>query len=322
MKTFLLFLLLIIPVAVLLGVVYALITAARIKRNPVAVPYEQLSLEPAGKEVYVSGRDGTQIRCKVAGEGPVVVMAHGYGVSLIEWNLIAPQLVDAGYQVIMFDQRGHEKSSIGPDGIGPGQMAGDYRSVLEYFEVKGGILVAHSMGGFLAIRFLLDHPEVAAARLKGFVIMASFAGDVSRKNAQNQLQIPMIKNGLLKKLVQNETIGYLFGNSMMGNQPDPVAIKLFLEVLLRQDHMSLIPILEALVKENYYGRLAEIQIPTIVLVGTEDKTTPSFHSEDLAEGIAGAGLRKIAGVGHMINWEAPEEIVIAIKELMEEKEKA
>lgn len=102
---------------------------------------------------------------------------------------------------------------------------------------------------------------------------------------------------------------------------NPVAIRVFVEVLLRQDHLSLIPILEALVKENYYGRLSEIQIPAIVLVGTKDKTTPSFHAEDLAQGIAGASLRKIKGVGHLINWEAPEEIVSAVKELMEEKVK-
>ena len=58
-------------------------------------------------------------------------------------------------RVVAFDQRGHGGSTIGSDGIGSRQMASDYGAVLEAYDVNNGVLVGHSMGGFLALAFLL-----------------------------------------------------------------------------------------------------------------------------------------------------------------------
>ena len=59
------------------------------------------------------------IRAVVAGEGPTVVLAHGYGVPLAEWNIVWEELLDRGHRVIAFDQRGHGRSTIGSPVSGP-----------------------------------------------------------------------------------------------------------------------------------------------------------------------------------------------------------
>ena len=51
-----------------------------------------------------------------AGEGPVVVLIHGYGADLRLWDAQVSPLKEAGFRVIRYDVRGHGRSMIAPDG--------------------------------------------------------------------------------------------------------------------------------------------------------------------------------------------------------------
>ena len=102
------------------------------------------------------------------------------------------KLLDHGHRVIAFDPRGHRRSTIGSAGIGSESMAADDAAVLEHFDVRDAVLVGHSTGGFIAIRALLDHPELAG-RLRGLVLCASWAGRILDGAPQNWLQIPLLQ---------------------------------------------------------------------------------------------------------------------------------
>ena len=116
-------------------------------------------------------------------------------MSLLEWNVVIWQLLhDTGYRLIAYDHRGHGQSTLGAQGIGSVQMAGDVKAILDYFDVRDGVLVGHSMGGFLAVGFMLTHPEAASARLKHCLLLGSHAGDVLRGAPQNRLQIALLKD--------------------------------------------------------------------------------------------------------------------------------
>lgn len=86
-------------------------------------------------------------------------------------------------------------------------------------------------------------------------------------------------------------------------------ISVFLEAFVRQDHKALLPILRALEREDRYPRLGEITVPTVVMVGSADRATPSGHSRGLAAGIPGARLITVSGAGHILGWEAPDALV-------------
>ena len=102
------------------------------------------------------------------------------------------KLLDHGHRVIAFDPRGHRRSTIGSAGIGSESMAADDAAVLEHFDVRDGVLVGHSTGGFIAIRALVEHPELAG-RLRGLVLCASWAGRILDGAPQNWLQIPLLQ---------------------------------------------------------------------------------------------------------------------------------
>lgn len=290
--------------------------AAKLRALPDRYPLDVLSKEPQGEEVFVERPDGTRLRAVHRGEGPAVVMAHGYGISLLEWNLLWDLLAAEGdVRLVAFDQRGHGRSTIGSDGVGSAQMAGDYRAVLEHFDVRDGVLVGHSMGSFLAVVFLLDHAECAKERLRGAVLVSAMAGDVANGSPQTRLQLPLIRAGLMTRIMQSETYGAFFGASLMGDEKSPAVIEAFNRVFCAQDHMQLIPIAKAIVDENYYPRLGEIQSPVVVVCGEKDRTTPAWHSRRLGAEIPGARNVWVPGKGHVLNWEAPEALAEAIRSL-------
>ncbi|NNC40416.1 MAG: alpha/beta hydrolase [Acidimicrobiia bacterium] len=262
-----------------------------------------------GAERFVDRPDGTRLRTVSVGNGGrTVVLAHGYGATADEWNLVAPLLAEQGVRVVAFDQRGHGRSSIGSNGIGSMQMASDYGAILDAYDVVDGVLVGHSMGGFLALAFLLDDQSTATQRVSSLFLMATFAGNVNRKNPQNRLQIPLIQSGILLRLLGIGAIARAFTKSLVGDGFEPEISNAFTTQFRVSDHSKLVPILRALVEEDRYDRLGELRLPCTIIVGTKDKTTPPFHTADLHAGIVDSKLVSIAGKGHLLNWEAPKEV--------------
>jgi pimeloyl-ACP methyl ester carboxylesterase len=260
--------------------------------------------------------DGTRIHTISAGEGPTVVLAHGFAIDSTEWNVIAADLIARGRRVIAFDQRGHGRTTIGTDGVGSRQMAGDYAAVLAAYDVSDAVLVMHSMGGFVGVRFLVENPDLVSRHLRAAMLVATFAGDVNRDNPQNKLQIPLIRVGILQRIVASDVIGKPFARTLMGDRKTDAMVESFLTMFRAQNLGALVPILEAMVQENRYPELSRIALPCTILVGTKDKTTPPFHTDQLQAGIAGSKLVRVPGAGHTVNWEAADVIVDEIESLL------
>jgi len=286
----------------------------RLRSNPDPFDLDTLRRDPEGETVRIDRPDGTRIRAVVAGEGPTVLLAHGYGVSLKEWNVVMARLVEEGHRVVAFDWRGHGQTTIGTDGMSPEAIAGDYVAVMEHFDVHDAVLVGHSTGGYLAIATLLEHPEVAE-RLAGLVLFASLAGDALKDAPQNQAQIPLIRSGVMERIAATDLLGMPFAASIFGPGASPAACRVFLEEFTSQDHQQLLPLLERLATTGYYDRLGAIGVPTVVICGEQDSTTPRWHSEAMGRDIPTASNVWVPDAGHMLNWQAPETLVAAVTEL-------
>jgi non-heme chloroperoxidase len=287
---------------------------AWIKQNPDPFSRERLIAAPEGEETLIRRPDGTVLRALAAGQGPPVVFVHGYTATIIEWNVVWDELVARGFRVIAFDQRGHGRSTLGSGGVGSAAMAADVAAVLEHYDVRDGVLVGHSMGGFVTIRALLDYPELAQ-RLRGLVLCATWAGRILQGAPQNRLQIPLMERGILQRLLRSQTFAVLFMAAQCGSRPSPAMVSVFLEVFTQHldEHGPLIPIVRAFSHEDRYPRLPEIAVPTVVMVGSTDRTTPISHSRRLAAGIPGARLVTVPAAGHLLNWEGADELVKVVE---------
>ncbi len=285
--------------------------ARRIRTFPDRVALEDLLREPTGDDVVVQRPDGTRLRVRVAGTGPTVVLAHGIALTLGEWNLVSELLLADGYRVVAFDARGHGQSTIGTQGISAPVMATDLAAVLEATQSTDAILVGHSMGGFLALEAMLELPSVAD-RLAGLVLVATFAGDILDGAPLNRAEAPILRRNLLARLGTNPTIGTLFAASFFGPRPSPAMLTAFLHLVMARDDAPLLPLLDAFTTDDLIARLPAIDVPTVIVCGLADRTTPPRDSRQMAEAIPGARSVWVPGAGHMLPWEAPQAIREAV----------
>jgi pimeloyl-ACP methyl ester carboxylesterase len=100
-----------------------------------------------------------KIHYVTSGEGPLVVMIHGFPDYWYTWRKQIPELAKH-FQVVAIDQRGYNKSDQ-PEGVENYAMlklVGDVRAVIEHFGRERAVIVGHDWGGAVAWTFAMQHP--------------------------------------------------------------------------------------------------------------------------------------------------------------------
>lgn len=102
-----------------------------------------------------------KIHYVTAGEGPLVVMIHGFPDYWYTWRKQMPELAKT-HQVVAIDQRGYNKSDQ-PDGVenySMDKLVGDVKAVIKHFDRDRAIIVGHDWGGAVAWAFAMMHPDM------------------------------------------------------------------------------------------------------------------------------------------------------------------
>ena len=114
---------------------------------------------------FVKAADGVHIAYEIVGQGAPVVLVHGFAASRIQ-NWKEPgwyqTLTEAGYCVVAMDMRGHGDSDKphDPAAYDHAIMAEDIAAVIEAAGVAPAFLMGYSMGGFISMHVLMDHPDL------------------------------------------------------------------------------------------------------------------------------------------------------------------
>jgi len=137
--------------------------------------------------------DGVKIYYEIEGEGPPVVLIHGFALNL-ENNWKATNWVKAlkvNYRLILLDCRGHGKSDKPHDDSYYGQkMEDDIIKLLEHLSIEKANFFGYSMGSYILFRLLLTKPEIViSAILGGFI----FTLDYKEFSKDNKRAIEMTK---------------------------------------------------------------------------------------------------------------------------------
>jgi pimeloyl-ACP methyl ester carboxylesterase len=125
--------------------------------------------------------DGIDISYETYGEGPPVLLIHGFGSSIaVNWVETGwtDTLVTAGYSVVAFDNRGHGDSQKLYDGAAyrPALMADDARRLLDHLKIERAAVIGYSMGARIAAFLSLAHPDRVAATVWGGMGMTLISG--------------------------------------------------------------------------------------------------------------------------------------------------
>jgi haloacetate dehalogenase len=110
---------------------------------------------------------GVTLRARMGGEGPPVLLLHGYPQTSACWHAVAPRLVAAGFTVIASDLRGYgasDKPAATPDHATYSKraMAADQVELMRHLGHDRFCLAGHDRGGRVAHRAALDHPDAIA----------------------------------------------------------------------------------------------------------------------------------------------------------------
>ncbi|MDD5447831.1 MAG: alpha/beta hydrolase [Actinomycetota bacterium] len=147
------------------------IDAQRIKMRSDPEKGENFS-ESLGEEVlYVEAEDGAKLYTETVGSGPPIVLVHGWFCDSDAWHYQKKHLKDE-FRLITYDLRGHGRSDIPPGRYSIDDLAKDLRAVVRAH--CGGepyILVGHSLGGTIILRYAEIFAEELARKLKGVVLV-------------------------------------------------------------------------------------------------------------------------------------------------------
>ncbi|XP_009069384.1 PREDICTED: bifunctional epoxide hydrolase 2, partial [Acanthisitta chloris] len=110
---------------------------------------------------YVSIRPGVQLHFVEMGQGPVLLLCHGFPESWLSWRFQIPALANAGFRVIALEMKGYGESTAPPDiqEYSQEQICKDLTVFLDKLGIPQVILVGHDWGGAVAWNMALFHPE-------------------------------------------------------------------------------------------------------------------------------------------------------------------
>lgn len=114
------------------------------------------------REGFADVGDGVRLHYVEAGDGPLIVLLHGFPEFWFGWRLQIPQLAEAGFRVVAPDMRGYNLSSR-PKSVkayDTHQLASDVRDLVHERGAESALLVGHDWGGTVAWATAMDHPEV------------------------------------------------------------------------------------------------------------------------------------------------------------------
>ncbi len=242
---------------------------------------------------------GAEIEYTDRGKGPALIFLHAFPLGQFMWEAQA-EAFSGSHRVVRFDDRGFGDS---PPGDGPLTMeliADDAAALLDHLGIKRAIVTGCSMGGYAAFAFVRRHPK----RLAGLVLQDTRATpDTEEARAgRTTLATRVLEEGTAA--AADAFLPKLVGETTKRENPDLV-------VGLRDRVLGTSPqgIAQALrglgARADSRKTLAEIRVPTLVVVGEEDVLTPPAEAEAMAAAIGGSRLEVIPGAGHLSNLENP-----------------
>ena len=224
-------------------------------------------------------------------QSPPVILVHGAGGNCLSWPPGIRRL--SGERVLSVDLPGHGKSNgLGKNSIQ--EYSDSLVSLMDELKIEKGVVMGHSMGGGIVLQLALDHPE----RVSGLGLIATGARLPVSKKLIDELAFPSTQSQALHHIIE-WSYGPLAGENLK---------QLGLKKLRETRPAVLSGDLHACETFDVTERLSEIQAPTLVVCGSEDRMTPLHFSTKLAEEIPDAALQIIESTGHMLVAEQPNRL--------------
>jgi non-heme chloroperoxidase len=246
------------------------------------------------------------------GSGPPVVLIHGYPLNGRSWERQERALLAAGYRAINYDRRGFGLSSQPTVGYDYDTFAADLNALLEHLDLQDIVLVGFSMGTGEVTRYLgrYGSARVRKAALLGAIPPFLLKTDDNPEGVDGQvfegIKAAVVKDryAYFKDFFDNFYNVDVLGGSRISEQAWQASFNVAAGA---SPHASYACVDSWLT--DFRGDLPKIDVPMLVVHGTEDRILPiSATAQRLPGLIDDLKLVTVEGGPHNIAWTHPDEV--------------
>lgn len=248
--------------------------------------------------------DGGRIYFEIEGDGHPLLLIHGGLGSLRMWDDQAPAFAER-YRVIRYDTRGFGRTES--DEVEFTNL-GDAAAVLDHVGASSAYVVGQSRGGMIALDLTLDRPD----RIKALVSVAGGIGGYEPQLPEGVEPPPWDEMEPLweakdwEALAELETQVWVDGWGQSQDRVDAEIRRRVKDWILANYRADIAEGKPQPLEPPAAGRLAEVRVPTLVMIGSADEPGGVIAERHLAASVSGAQVVEFPGVAHMIQLEEPE----------------
>ena len=268
---------------------------------------------------YVKTKDGVDIYYEVSGEGTPFLFLSETACDRSVWKIYQVPEFARDHHVIIFDYRGTGLSGKPSAKYTTDMFANDAATVMDHLGLEGAVVCGHSMGGRVAQLLALDHPR----KVSKLILASSGAAHPGETGIPLRIAKEMVEMGY-EKYVREHTIVVGWTETYAKQHMDLIEKYLkvrmanlcpvefyFRHVLARQAH-------------DTRGRLKDIKVPTLILVGDDDHFVVSDMShragaDILTKGIPNSKLVVLPGERHSYFYTEPEKVHGIVRDFLKSK---
>jgi len=249
---------------------------------------------------FITTQDGTQIFYKDWGskDAQPIVFHHGWPLSADDWDAQMLFFLHQGYRVIAHDRRGHGRSSQTETGNEMDTYAADVAALAAHLDLKNAIHIGHSTGGGEVARYVAKHGgngRVAKAVLMGAV------PPIMVKSDKNPGGLPLeVFDGFRAALAANRAqffrdvpAGPFYGYNRPGAEVSEGVIQNWWRQGMMGGTKAHYDCIKAFSETDFTEDLKAIEVPVLVLHGSDDQIVPIADSAPLSAKLLKNGTLKI-----------------------------
>jgi 3-oxoadipate enol-lactonase len=233
---------------------------------------------------------------------PPLVFIHGFPFSHAMWHhqLAA---VSPYYRTVAYDVRGLGGSSAGDGVFTIEGHVDDLMTLLDHLEIRKAVVIGLSMGGYITLRALERNPERFAAAV---LCDTRSESDSSETRLNRARSVAYVKRKGSAAFAEDFVKKVFAPDSF---QRAPAEVEIIREIITRTPPLNIAAMLLALAsRTDTTESLAAIAVPTLILVGEHDTTTPPEASQAMHARIKGSEIHIIPDAAHMSPMENPAEV--------------
>ena len=266
--------------------------------------------EPTATAQMVTLADGEKVRVVVTGspDAPPVLLLHGWGCSAYTWRHFAQPLSDAGWRAVAIDLRGHGLSDRpdDPTKYQRSQMVSHLAATMDALGIASAPIVAHSMGGAVAMGLALESPE----RVTRMALFGSVGFGVVDRASWSQLIPPSLTGALLPSRIPRWAVKFALQHSRgeRGVSDEQEVDEYWAPTQFPEFLNAMRLLLHSFTWSPWTPtELASVTQPLLIAFGDRDPVVrPQPVVPTLARCLPNAQLHVALGAGHVVPEERPE----------------